>query len=144
MKVIATLFILLLPALKSPAVQPDTQRLLNAWITMQNNGSDKAVRQFIDSYYSPDMLSKMKNYDSHVAFYKQIIQEFGKVQSTVYLTETDSEHKLKVQLIKEGRALVPEPSPEEILVVEIDLDPENPKYLSRGLGLGALICYIKR
>ncbi|MCH7514761.1 MAG: hypothetical protein IH947_12595 [Bacteroidetes bacterium] len=25
--------------------------------------------------------------------------------------------------------------PKDILVVEIDLDPENPKYLARGLGL---------
>ncbi len=122
----------------------DTARVLKAWMVMQNDGSDKAIRRFIDGYYSPTLLEKMKNYESHVGFYKQIIGEFGAVQELVYQTETDSEFKLKVQLLKQGRALIPEPSPEEILVVEIDLDPKNPAFLSRGLGLGALVCYIKR
>ncbi len=136
--------LLSLTGINSPTVQPDTERVLKAWMKMQNEGTDQAVKQFIDNYYSPRLLGKMTNYESHVAFYKQIINEFGKVQPAIYLTETDSEHKLKVQLIKEGRALVPEPSPEEILVVEIDLDPDNPQFLSRGLGLGALVCHLKR
>ena len=34
--------------------------------------------------------------------------------------------------------------PKDILVVEIDLDPENPKYLARGLDLGALVCEIQK
>lgn len=144
MKALFTLFLFLAAVQNSSTEQTDTERVLEAWVVMQNNGSDKAVRQFIDTYYSPAILSKMKNYEDHVAFYKQIIHEFGKVQSTIYLTETDKDHKLKVQLIREGRALAPAPSAEEILVVEIDLDPENPQYLSRGLGLGALICHIKR
>lgn len=139
-----TLLLILLigPAAENTSVE--TQRILDAWITTQNDGSDTAVRHFIDTYYSPEMLKKMKNYEAHVKFYKQIISEFGKVQKVIYETENDTDVKLKVQLLKEATPLVPEPTPEEILVVEIDLDPENKQYLSKGLGMGALICYIKR
>ncbi len=77
-------------------------------------------------------------------FYKQIIHEFGKIQEVIYETEKDTDIKLKVQVLKEATPLVPEPGPEEILVIEIDLDPENKRYLAKGLGMGALICYIKR
>ena len=118
--------------------------MLDAWIETQNKGTDEAIRSFIDTYYSPAMLGKMKNYEDHLNFYKQVISEFGSIQKIVYITEKDTEHSLKVQLLQEATPLLPEPSPEEILVVEIDLDPENPAYLSRGLGMGALICYIKR
>lgn len=121
-----------------------TERVLKAWVVMQNEGTDAAVRRFIDGYYSPALLENMKNYEAHVKFYKQIINEFGPVQDIIYHTEEAGENKLKVQLLKVGRTLVPEPTPEEILVVNIDLDPNNQDYLARGLGLGALVCYIKR
>ena len=111
---------------------------------MQNLGTKPAVEHFIKNYYSPDVLQKMKNFDDHVNFYMTIIHDFGDIQDVIYKTEEDSNYSLKVQLLKKGTLLVPTPSPEEILVVEIDLDPENPKYLKRGLGMGALICYIKR
>lgn len=122
----------------------ETKRILQAWIVTQNQGTDVAVRKFIDTYYSPDLIQKMKNYEDHVKFYKQIIHEFGKIQEVIYETEKDTDIKLKVQVLKEATPLVPEPGPEEILVIEIDLDPENKQYLAKGLGMGALICYIKR
>lgn len=141
------LFILVLagifPGFATERASNDTQRILDAWIITQNVGTDAAVREFIDTYYSPEMLRKMKNYEDHVKFYKQIISEFGKVQKVIYETETNTDLELKVQLLKEATPLVPEPGPEEILVVEIDLDPQNSRYLSKGLGMGALICYIK-
>ena len=119
------------------------QKVLDAWMEMQNAGTDEAIKEFINQYYSPAMIGKM-NMKDHVAFYRQIIDEFGEVQKLIYQKEVDQPFKLKVQLLKKGVAMVPEPTPYEILVVEIDLDPEQPRYLKRGLGLGALICYIKR
>lgn len=142
--IIATILISLASGFGLANTTDNTQRVLDAWIATQNEGTDKAVRAFIDTYYSPELLKKMKNYEDHVKFYKQIISEFGKIQDVVYETETDTAIKLKVQLLKEATPLVPEPGPEEILVVEVDLDPENKQYLRRGLGMGALICYIKR
>ncbi len=40
----------------------ETKRILQAWIVTQNQGTDVAVRKFIDTYYSPDLIQKMKNY----------------------------------------------------------------------------------
>lgn len=145
MKTLATLVLIsILSGFGPERASSDTQRILDAWIVTQNVGTDAAVRQFIDTYYSPELLKEMKNYEDHVKFYKQIISEFGKVQKVIYETETNTDLKLKVQLLKRATPLVPEPGPEEILVVEIDLDPENKKCLSKGLGMGALICYIRR
>ena len=140
-----TLFLSLL--VLGSVAKPDeskTNQVLKAWMQMQNTGTDQAIRHFIDQYYSPKLLQKMKNYEAHVKFYKQIIDEFGPVQEFIYQTDEEGVYKLKVQLLKEGRTTIPEPSAEEILVVNIDLDPENPDYLVKGLGLGALVCYIKR
>lgn len=142
--IISTILISLASVFGTANTTDDTQRILEAWVATQNEGTDKAVRAFIDTYYSPALLEEMKNYEDHANFYKQIISEFGKIQHVIYETETDTAIKLKVQLLKAATPLVPEPGPEEILVVEVDLDPENKQYLSRGLGMGALICYIKR
>lgn len=144
MKTLFTFLLVSLSGLGTENTSANTQRILEAWIVTQNDGSDTAVRHFIDTYYSPEVLKKMKNYEDHVKFYKQIISEFGKIQKVIYETERNTDTGLKVQLLKEATPLIPEPTPEEILVVEIDLDPNNPKYLSKGLGMGALICYIKR
>ncbi|GAB5524672.1 MAG: hypothetical protein Roseis2KO_25440 [Roseivirga sp.] len=141
---IATILVSLVSSFGIANITEDTQRILDAWVATQNKGTDEAVRAFIDTYYSPELFKKMKNYEDHVKFYKQIISEFGKIQQVIYETETNTATKLKVQLLKEATPLVPEPGPEEILVVEVDLDPDNKQYLNRGLGMGALICYIKR
>lgn len=111
---------------------------------MQNSGTELAVKKFINNHYSPSLLGRMKNFNDHVNFYMTAIHDFGDIQEDVFKIEESSKYRLKVQLLKKDALLVPEPTPEEILVVEIDLDPDNPKYLKRGLGMGALICYIKR
>jgi hypothetical protein len=49
--------------------------------------------------------------------------------------------KLIVRLIKqEENRNNPSIDPAEMLMVEIDKEVDRPEYLSRGLGLGALIC----
>lgn len=145
MKLITAILLVFWPLVERPSTDSaETERILKAWISTQNEGTDEAIREFINTYYSPGMLKKMKNYEDHVNFYRSIISDFGDLQEAVYKTESDQSHHLKVQLLKRITPLVPEPKPEEILVVQIDLDPEQPRYLSRGLGMGALVCYIKR
>ncbi|NVJ45728.1 MAG: hypothetical protein HWE07_01330 [Cytophagia bacterium] len=141
MKVISlSLFILLFGIQKNDP----KKEILNDWIRTQNIGSSEAINQFIDQWFSPELLEKMENRDEHVAFYRQIIDEFGGIQNIVFKELESTDTKLKVQLLKKGYPLVPEPDPEDILVVEIDVQRDNPRYLARGLGMGALICYIKR
>lgn len=120
------------------------KEILEDWIRTQNNGSNKAINQFIDKWFAPELLIEMKNREEHVAFYRQIIDEFGEVQDIVYKQIELTDTKLKVQLLKKGQLLSPEPAPEEILVVEIDVKRHDSTHLARGLGMGALVCYIKR
>ena len=81
----------------------------------------------------------------HVAFYKQIISEFGDLNRQIYYLVEETPHKLIVHLIKKDENinnLVIDP--EDILQVEIDLSPSNTNYMERGLGLGSLLCEQKR
>ena len=141
MKLTIILALLILPI--SPPNDPKMD-ILKAWIETQNDGSEQAINAFIDTYFPPELLSKMTNRKDHVAFYRQIIEEFGDVQDFIYKEEENSRTKLKVQLLKKGQTLVPEPAPDQILVIEIDVLEKEPKFLAKGLGMGALICYIKR
>lgn len=129
---------------EKPKINEYTDAVLKAWIKTQNEGTDKAISAFIDDYYSPEVLRKMKNKQDHIKFYRQVIDEFGALQDIVYEVMVATDTSLKVQLLKVGTTLTPTPTPEEILVVEIDLDPKNKKKMVGGLGMGALICYIKR
>ncbi|WP_420384781.1 hypothetical protein [Roseivirga sp.] len=138
------ILLLSLYLLCSGAEKDPKMEILKDWISTQNDGSTSAINQFIDQHFSPELKENMKNREDHVAFYRQIIDEFGEVQDLIFKEMEVTDTKLKVQLLKKGYPLAPEPSPEEILVVEIDVLKDNPKYLSRGLGMGALICYIKR
>ncbi len=125
-------------------VSDDAGVILDAWIETQNKGTDEAISAFIKTYYKPSLLKNMKNFEDHLKFYRQVIDEFGPLQKVIFEEMESTKTKLKVQLLKEGTPLAPTPQPEEILVVEIDLYAKNPKFLERGLGMGALICYIKR
>jgi hypothetical protein len=144
MKIIALISTLLLCSNSSSTENLNTQKIFTAWLEMHNTGTEEAVGEFIRSYYSPKLLKKMKNFEDHVKFYMTAIDDFGDIQYIVYKTEESTDYRLKVQLLKEGALAISDPPPTEILVVEIDLDPENPQHLIRGLGMGALICYIKR
>lgn len=138
------LFLAFISHEKKQEIDKSAEVILEAWIETQNKGTDKAIMAFIEEYYTPEVLSKMKNRSDHLKFYRQAVDEFGPIQKGIYEVMNSSKTKLKVQLLKVGTPLAPAPTPEEILVIEIDLDPNNTKYISRGLGMGALICYIKK
>lgn len=141
MKIISLLLVIMFV---NPQEPDPKKQILDDWIRTQNLGSNEAINEFIDQWFAPELLEKMENRDEHIAFYRQIIDEFGELQNLVFKEIESTETKLKVELIKKGYPLVPEPAPEDILVVEIDVQKNNPRYLSRGLGMGALICYIKK
>lgn len=119
-------------------------QILDRYIIANNDGSDDAIELFIRENYNPDLANRIKIED-HIKFYRQISGEFGPLNKTVYKTVQSTSDKLIVHLIKESDSPINmDIDPIDILVVEIDLDPENPKYLARGLGLGALVCEIRK
>lgn len=119
-------------------------QILDRYIIANNDGSDDAIELFIHENYNPDLAKKIKMQD-HINFYRQISGEFVSLNKTVYKTVKSTSDKLIVHLIKEADSpMNMDIDPIDILVVEIDLDPENPKYLAKGLGLGALVCEIRK
>lgn len=136
--------VLIVPLSSKQDLNPKARAVLNAWISTQNEGSEAAVIDFIKLYYPKAAYSSQKKLKAHTDFCMQIVREFGDVQAEIYEVMENEPKKLKVQLLKAGTLAVTRPSPEDILVVEIDLEEQNGTRLERGLGMGALICYIKR
>jgi hypothetical protein len=117
--------------------------LLDKFIRMHNTGTGVAIEQFIKEAYHPDIYKNLE-VDKHVAFYKFIIDDFDKLNPMVYKKVEETPTKLIVQLIKKDEFLANSNiDPANILVVEIDIHEHDNEYLSRGLGLGALICSIR-
>jgi len=118
--------------------------IIDKYIAMHNDGSDEAIKSFIKETYDPSLYSKIKKIDRHVDFYKNGINDFGDLNPKVYEVYKETPTKIIVYLIKEKDDINNKKiDPRYILSMEIDLSPKNPKYLSRGLGLGALVCTIK-
>jgi len=118
--------------------------ILDQFIISHNDGSDEAIKEFIKNTYLPEIYENI-NLKDHVAFYKQIISEFGDLNRQIYYLVEETPYKLIVHLIKKDENmnnLVIDP--EDILQVEIDLSPSNTNYMERGLGLGSLLCEQKR
>ncbi len=119
-------------------------RLLNKFIKMHNSGTESAIANFVKETYLPEDYETI-NLDKHVAFYKHIIEEFGALNDEVYEHVEDSDTKLIVYLIKEKENIHnAHIDPTEVLSVEIDISEQFPNYLSRGIGLGALACTLRK
>ena len=118
--------------------------ILNKFITIHNLGTEKAIGQFIKETYNPGLYDRI-DLKKHIEFYDQIIKEFGALNDVVYKIEEEKPYKVIVHLIKKNESFLNQNiDPTEILVVEIDISKEMPRYLSRGLGLGALVCEIRK
>jgi len=118
--------------------------LLDNFIIAHNLGTEKAITDFIENSYEPSLLKKI-DLKKHVAFYDHIIKEFGPLHSEIYEVVEVKPNKLIVNLIKKEESVTNNSiDPTEILMVEIDTDEKQPEYLSRGLGLGALACSIRK
>ena len=119
------------------------QDLLDKFISMHNKGVEVAIEQFIKETYHPDIYKHLE-LNKHVAFYKFIIDDFGKLNPLVYKMVEETSTKLIVHLIQKDEYIANmNIDPANILVVEIDIHEKDNDYLSRGLGLGALICSIR-
>jgi len=119
--------------------------LLGDFITMQNEGSDEAIKAFIKEKFHPEIYKKIKLED-HVAFHRQIIDEFGQLSYKVLKEVESTDTKLIVHLVRKHQPITKniDLDPLDILVVEIDIVKSEPRYLSRGLGLGSLECELRK
>jgi len=129
-------------ALASPKNLPDTPpgKLARSWLAAHNAGDEVSLARWVEDAYAPQLLDRI-DVAEHVAFYQSIVQDFGELSPTpVAVTESSARH-LVVHL-RPVSVLVPDPT--TTLVVDIEVAPEDPGHLTRGLGLGALICEDKK
>lgn len=119
-------------------------KILEDYVKMNNAGSSEAIEEFIKDYYHPEILEKI-DIGKHVEFYQHIQSDFPKLNDIVLETIEESAYKLIVHLKRDDISVITtKVDPADILVVKIDLSREDPDYLERGLGLGALICSIRK
>lgn len=138
--IVGIMLVSLIFGLKGFAQNNEKFEILDKFIAMHNSGSEAAITKFIKETYHPSIYKKIK-LEKHIAFYDHIINEFGPLNETIYDTAEKTESKLIVHLIKSHDNIGDKNiDPTEILVVEIDLHEKDTKYMSRGLGLGALAC----
>jgi len=118
--------------------------ILNKFINAHNIGSQDAISEFIKDTYHPDIYAKI-NLKDYVAFYNQIVNEFGPLNFMIYKKVEETPLKFVVHLIKKDEYIKNQYiNPLEILVVEIDLSKNDKNYMPHGLGLGSLVCEQKR
>lgn len=125
--------------------QNDSQSIiLSKFITANNSGAVEVISQFIKESYEPNLYEEI-DLQQHIEFYSMISEDFGRLKSIVYKIIEEKPLRLVVQLIKEEENLLNKNiDPKEILMVEFDFNEKNPKLLNRALGLGALICELKK
>ncbi len=137
-KVLVAAFIM--SSISGFAQNKNQREILHKYITANNTGTDEAFHQFIKETYAPGIYEKIIIAD-HINFYKQIEHDFGDLKFEVYEKVDETPIRLVVYLIKENANILDRTiDPSQVLVLEMDLLAQNPAYLSRGLGLGALIC----
>ncbi len=118
--------------------------ILNKFIAANNSGTKESISQFIKETYEPNLYNKI-DLKEHTKFYAMISEDFGQLKTIVYEKIEEKPLRLVVYLIKKNENLLNKTiNPAEILVVEMDLNEKNPKYLNRSLGLGALVCELKK
>lgn len=81
--------------------------------------------------------------DDHVQFYEAIQKEFGPLNPHPYKVVSDEPALYIVYMVRQTQNLDVEVNPLDILVVTVELAPDQPK-LSKSLGLGSLMCYQKQ
>jgi hypothetical protein len=126
----------------APIRLPDTPpgRLVHAWIDAHNAGDEVALAAWIEASYAPALLERV-DVGEHVAFYQNIVVDFGKLSPVPLAILESSAQRLVVHL----RPIeVFHPDPLTTLVVELEVAPEDPAHVARALGLGALACENKK
>lgn len=139
------LFIFLLFSFTSIQSQSKEQRkIITNYITAHNDGTSEAIIHFINQNYTPSYLKKI-DLNTHVNFYKNIIEEFDVLNFDIYKTVEQLPNRVVIHLIKEHESILTNHiEPTEILVLELDQAPNNSKFLEKGLGLGSLLCVLKK
>jgi len=124
-----------------PLVTPDTTpgRILRRWLSAHNQNDPEAMEEWVRTSFSPASLAGM-DVGRSVAWYLQARGMFGELHPRPILILESSAHRLVAHYPSVEVAHQDPPDPAKVIVVEVDVDPDDGTHLARGLGLGSLVC----
>ncbi len=132
------------PADAPPPRIPETPagRLLASWLEAHNRGDGSSLETWLRRSFSDTRLANM-NVDRALAWYLESTRMFGKLAEKPYHVVEDEPHRLVVWFLDAELEETANPDPTKVIVVEVDVDPDDPAHLARGLGLGSLACELR-
>ena len=116
--------------------------LLEASIIAHNHKSADALRHWLRMSLNPSISDA--DVDKRLGWYVEAIEMFGPLSQEPLAVVEDEPHRLLVHLVRTDMGPRERFDPLNIVVVELDVDDDNPRYLARGLGLASLACEARK
>ena len=116
--------------------------ILRSWLDAHNQASADALRIWLRSSLKP--ATSDADVDGRLGWYVEAIEMFGPLSAVPLAVIENEPHRLVVHLVRSDLADPERLDPLNTVVVEVDVDEQNPRYLRRGLGLGSLACEARK
>lgn len=128
----------------APVEIPETApgALLQDWVRAHNDGTPATLTAWVEKSYGPKLLARV-DLEKHVAWYVEAVEMFGPLRPQPVRIERSSAETIIAHFQRADAPGDGVPDPNDIVVVELDVDPEDVRYLRRGLGLATLACEIR-
>jgi len=132
------------PADAKPARIPATPagRMLASWLAAHNSGDRAMLERWLRRSFSEERLAP-QSFRRSLDWYVESAEMFGELAERPYHIVEDEPHRLVAWFLEAGLEETVDPDPTRVIVVEIDIDPDDPVHLARGLGLGSLACELR-
>ena len=124
---------------------PDTiaGKVLEEWLKAHNSADETSISAWMKKSFSPQILKRM-DFDKHLAWYVGCTKMFGKLNEAPIKIVENKENRLVVQFASVDLKGEKNLDPTKVIIVKVDMDPAQPRFLAKGLGIGPLACEIRR
>ncbi len=113
--------------------------VLKSWLKAHNQADQKSLKSWMNKSFSPKLLKKM-DFDKHLAWYVECTKMFGKLDETPHKIVENKPNRLVVQFISVDLVGKKKLDPTKVIIIKVDMDPDKPQFLAKGLGVGPLAC----
>ena len=110
--------------------------ILLSWLGAHNQASAEALRFWLRASLNPSISDD--DVDKRLGWYVEATTTFGPLSPEPLAVLENEPHRLLVHLVRSDLAVRERLNPMNIVVVEVDIDANDPRYLRRGLALGSL------
>ena len=124
---------------------PDTMtgKVLKEWLKAHNSNDEKLLSEWMKKSFSPQILKRI-DFEKHLAWYVECTKMFGKLNEAPIKIVENKDNRFVVHFASVDLKGEKDLDPTKIIVVKVDMDPAQPRFLAKGLGIGPLACEIRR